>query len=266
MKKSLLFLLITITVGISNNVKAQMFLGEAFFGLNMCQVDGDQMMGFYKKGVHAGVGVMTPVFQKRNFTIDLSLEVLFNQKGAEQDKKYDGSDIDPETGHPITGQYDLRLNYGEVPLMVYFTDKKFASVGVGASYARLMSLKEFEQGYETDVTLNSGEYSRDEFNILAEVKIRVWKRLKLAARYSYSMNSIRTRSFTDIEGVVKGPYNQYNNMFTLRLSYVFNEKLEDLKREEYHYQGDNPKFINKENERALKRMQRKTEREARRNK
>lgn len=264
MKKSLLLVLTAILIGISVNVKAQMFLGEAFVGLNLCQVDGDEMMGFFKKGVNAGVGVLTPVFQKRNFSIELSLEVLYNQKGAKQDAKYD-TIFDPVTHQPLTGEYNLRLHYGEVPLMVYFTDKKFVSAGVGVSYARLMGLKEYEHGYETGVSLNSGDYNRDEFNILADVKIRVWKRLKLGFRYSYSLNPIRTRSFTDLEGNVKGPYKQYNNMFTLRLTYVFNERLEDLKREEYHYQGDNPKFINKENERALKKMIRQQQRQEKKN-
>jgi len=259
MKKSLLLTLITIFLGISSNVKAQVFLGEAFVGLNINQVDGDQMMGFFKKGVHAGVGVMTPVFQKRNFSIELSLEVLYNQKGAKQDAKYD-TIIDPITQQHLTGEYNLRLHYGEVPLMVYFTDKKFFSGGVGVSYARLMGLKEYEHGQETGVSLTSGDYNRDEFNILAEVKIRIWKRLKFGVRYSYSLNPIRTRSFTDLEGNVKGPYNQYNNMFTFRLTYVFNERLEDLKREEYHYQGDNPKYVNQANERALKKMMKEQER------
>lgn len=253
MKKKLLIVLFAIFISISKDVTAQMFLGEAFVGLNICQVDGDQMMGYFKKGLHAGVGVITPVYQKRNFSIELSLEVLYNQKGAKQGQKYDT--IISATQQRLTGEYDLRLHYGEVPLMVYFTDKKFFSGGVGLSYARLMGMKEYEHGVETGVTLNSGEYNRDEFNILAEVKIRVWKRLKLAVRYSYSLNPIRTRTFTNLQGVTTGPYNQFNNMFTFRIAYVFNERLEDLKREEYHYQGDNPVYTNKANERALKKME-----------
>lgn len=263
MKRTLLIAIITILLGISNNSKAQMFLGEAFVGLNICQVDGDQIMGYFKKGLNAGVGVITPVYQKNNFSLELSLEVLYNQKGAKQGRKYWDGEIDPATGHEITGEYDLRLNYGEVPFMIYFTDKKFASAGVGVSYARLMGVKEYEHGYETNVSLNSGDYLRDDFNILADVKIRVWKRMKLGFRYSYSLKPIRTRSFTDLEGNVSGPYDQFNNLFTFRLTYVFNERLEDLKREEYIYKGDNPKFINQANERQYKKFMKKQERKER---
>jgi len=260
MRKSLLIVIITVLIGFSNNAKAQMFLGEAFVGLNICQVDGDQMMGFFKKGVNVGVGVIAPVYAHKNFSLDLSLEVLFNQKGALQGKKYNDGALD-SLGHVITGEYNLRLNYGEIPFMIYFTDKRFASAGVGVSYARLMGVKEYEHGYKTPVTLTSGDYSRDEVNILADVKIRVWKRLKLGFRYSYSLTPIRTRSFVNIEGEILGPYKQYNSLFTFRLTYVFNERLEDLKREEYHYQGDNPRYAEKARERELKKLQRKIEKE-----
>lgn len=265
MKKILFIVLFTIFSGISNNTKAQLFLGEAFVGLNICQVDGDQMMGFFKKGINVGVGVITPVYQKRNFSMELSLEVLFNQKGALQGRKYhDGATViwfGEET--EVTGEYNMSLNYGEVPLILYLTDKKFASVGVGVSYARLMSIKEYAHGKESPITLYSGEYTRDEFNIIADVKIRVWKRLKLGARYSYSINPIGTRSWPNIEGEILGPFDQRNNLFTFRLTYVFNENLDELKREEYHYQGDNPRYINKANERALKKAQKKEAREER---
>lgn len=267
MKKKLIIALFAIFIGISNNIEAQLFQGEAFVGLNICQVDGDEMMGFFKKGINAGVGVITPVFKKNNFSMELSLEVLFNQKGALQGKKYkDGTTIiwfGEET--KVTGEYNMSLNYGEVPLILYFTDKKFASVGVGASYARLMSIKEYAHGKESPITLYSGEYTRDEFNIIADVKIRIWKRLKLGARYSYSINPIGTRSWPNTEGKILGPFEQRNNLFTFRLTYVFNENLEDLIREEYHYKGDNPRYAEKANEKALRKAQRKEAREERKN-
>ena len=182
--------------------------------------------------------------------------MLFNQKGAKQGQKYNSNDT---TGPHITGEYDLSMNYGEVPFMIYFTDKKLVSAGVGVSYARLMKLTEYEHGIKTDVTATSGEFDQNEFNILADVKLRVWKRFKLGFRYSYSLNPIRTREFFDIQGNSLGTFKQYNNLFTFRLTYVFNEKLEDLQREEYIYKGDNPKFHEKKVARQLKRLKRKKE-------
>lgn len=265
MKKYFLIGLFIILAVLPNIAKGQMFLGEAFAGLNICQVDGDQMMGYFKKGINVGVGVIAPVWKKNNFSIELSMEVLYNQKGAKQGRKYFDNKIDPVTGIIITGEYDLTMSYGEVPFLIYFTDKNLVSAGVGVSYARLMGLKEYEHGVRTPVTATSGEYDQNEFNILADVKLRVYKRFKVGFRYSYSLNSIRTREYHNIEGESIGTFNQHNNLFTFRLTYVFNEKLEDLQREEYHYTGDNPKFHDKAVEKQIKKQKRKQEREAKKN-
>ena len=259
MKKLYLIGLFIIFATFANTAKAQIFLGEAFVGYNICQVDGDQIMGYFKHGVNVGVGVIAPVWKKNNFSIELSMEVLYNQKGAKQGKKFTNTPM----GDSITGEYDLRLSYGEVPLMVYFTDKKLISAGVGVSYARLMGLSEYEHGVKTNVTATSGEFNQNEFNILADVKLRVYKRWKVGFRYSYSLNPIRTREFFNINGQSLGTFKQYNNLFTFRVTYVFNENLEDLQREEYHYTGDNPKFHDKALERQRRKLARQREREER---
>lgn len=265
MKKFFIIGILIVFPALLNVAKAQIFLGEAFVGFNICQVDGDQIMGYFKPGVNVGVGVITPVWTKDKFSLELSLEVLYNQKGAKQGKKYFDNIIDTINGipTPITGEYNLSMSYGEVPLMVYFTDKKLISAGVGVSYARLMELKEYEHGVRTAVTATSGEYNQNEFNILADVKLRIYKRLKAGFRYSYSLNHTREREYFNIKGESLGMLKQYNNLFTLRLTYVFNERLEDLHREEYRYLGDNPKFHNKKVARQLKKMQRKKAREER---
>ncbi|MBO4568236.1 MAG: PorT family protein [Bacteroidales bacterium] len=269
MKKLFLIGLIVVFVTMTNALKAQFFLGEAFVGYNLSQVTGDHrgIMEYHRSGLQAGVGVIHPVWKKNKFSMEVSLEVLFNQKGSYQGKKYhDGSVMDSTV---ITGEYDLRLNYGEVPLMVYFTDKNFASVGVGVSYGRLTYVRLKEQGI--DITKEKrDEFNKDEFNILADVKIRVWKRLKLGFRYSYSLTPIRTIPYSEYnpnyagEGHANEKVKQRNDLFTLRLTYVFNENLDDLQREEYRYTGDNPKFHDKAVERQLRKMKRKQAREERR--
>jgi len=263
MKKYFLIGLFVVFATLTNGLKAQSFLGEAFVGYNLCQVSGDHwgIMEYHRSGVQVGVGVIHPVWKKDKFSIDMSLEVLFNQKGSYQGKKFNDS--------IVTGEYDLRLNYGEVPLMVYFTDKHFASVGIGVSYGRLTYVRLKEQGI--DITKEKrDEFHKDEFNILADVKIRVWKRLKLGFRYSYSLTPIRTIPYSEYNPSYSGEIyandkiKQRNDLFTLRLTYVFNENLDDLQREEYHYKGDNPKFHNKALERQRRKLERQRAREERR--
>jgi len=66
MKKYFLIGLFITFAALTNTAKAQIFLGEAFVGLNICQVDGDQVMGYFKEGINAGVGVIAPVWKKTN--------------------------------------------------------------------------------------------------------------------------------------------------------------------------------------------------------
>ena len=270
MKKYFLIGLFVVIATLTNSVKAQTFLGEAFVGYNLSQVTGDHLglMEYHRSGIQAGVGVIHPVWKKDKFSIDVSLEVLFNMKGSYQGKKYkDGSIVDSTV---ITGEYDLRLNYGEVPVMVYFSDKRLASVGLGVSYGRLTYVRLKEHGIDiTDKTKD--EFNYDEFNILADVRIRVWKRLKLGFRYSYSLTPIRTIPYSEYNPNYSGEgstsnemIKQRNDLFTVRLTYIFNERLEDLQPDPYQYKGDNPKFHNKALERQRRKLERQQAREERR--
>lgn len=273
MKKYILIGLFIIFAAVTNTVKAQIFLGEAFVGYNLSQVDHDHygVMEFHRSGLQAGVGVLTPIWEKNNFSIDLSLEVLFNQKGSYQARNKQISSIYITPTHDTihkTGEYDLRLNYGEVPIMVYFTSKRMVSAGVGFSYARLINVRYKEHGVDYSKT-KANEFNSNEFNILADVKIRLWQRVLIGFRYSYSLNPIRTIPEWDyyqdsnIDGYPTKPYDQYNQLFTLRLTYVFNENINTLQREEYRYTGDNPKYHDKAVARQLKKLKKKQEREAR---
>ena len=114
---------------------AQIIKGEVFLGGNACQVDGDECFGFKKLGVHAGVGALVPITN----WMDIGLEVLFNQKGA-----YKRDSI--TYGSTFPHAYNLKLNYAEIPLMIYLTDKDAVSVGIGVSYGRLVGLNELVDG------------------------------------------------------------------------------------------------------------------------
>jgi hypothetical protein len=72
-------------------------------------------------------------------------------------------------------------------------------------------------------TSNSGTYARNDFSILADVRIRVWQGLKFNLRYEYSLLKIRTRQFEDLAGET-WTRDQFNNVISFRLIYVFNEK------------------------------------------
>lgn len=147
MKRSrIITLLLAFMVATPSLLRAQIVKGELFVGGNACQVDGDECYRYRKFGAHAGAGALIPV---TNF-MDVGLEVLFSQKGA-----YKGDSLNLHLGS-YTGTYNLKLNYVEVPLMVYLTDKDRFSVGVGISYGRIVGIDEKSNGVSTNIGLGDG--------------------------------------------------------------------------------------------------------------
>ncbi len=251
MIRKLLSILFVLTLMLTyHESNAQIIKGEAFLGGNLSQIDGDETAGFNKLGFYGGLGAIVPIYKKNNFTLEGCIEVVFNQKGSHQRQQY------VDNGDGKTGAYDLYMNYAEVPVMIYFTDKQVTSFGLGFSYGRLVGLREYEHGVKTNVTVTSGEYNTNDYSILAEVKLRLYERLKLGVRYQYSLAKIRTRDFTYLDDSYTWTRDQYNNLFTVRLIWVFNENRDEFFREEYRFDGD-PKFHRKAIERDLKKLKKK---------
>lgn len=244
-----------------SGLNSQIIKGEAFIGLNLSQVDGDKAYGYKRLGLHGGLGVIVPLYQKRDFSIDVALEVAFNQRGSRQRQQY----LEDENGH--TGEYNLYMNYFEVPLIFYFSDKQIASLGIGASYGRLVGLKEYEHGKLTDVNLNyTGEdkYNINDFCVIADAKVRLYERLKLGVRFQYSMSKIRTRDFYKVNGEFDCTRDQFNNVVTARLIYVFNEDKSQYVYDDYQFKGDNPRIHQKAIDKKLKKLRKKEAREEKR--
>ena len=267
------FLLLATMVVAPALLHAQIIKGELFVGGNATQVNGDECYRYRKYGVHAGAGALIPITN----WMDVGLEVLFNQKGA-----YKRDSINQHLGL-YTGRYNLRLNYAEVPVMLYFTDKNRYSIGIGVSYGRVVGLKEsvngiptaigigdgqlhwredngsfpdisqaanideltdliYEAGYSKTedlevlvprVVKNSENYRGRDFCICADARVRLWEGIHAELRYQYSLMPIRTRLFyKDVDEThlkiddrrVQPLQHQYNNVLTLRVVYIFNER------------------------------------------
>ncbi|HMM12245.1 MAG TPA: outer membrane beta-barrel protein [Bacteroidales bacterium] len=196
--------------------KGQVFKGFVNAGLNMTQVDGDEVYGYKMPGLHIGPGVMLDI--GGNF--DLSLEAAYTQRGANQKAQY----FTVLGGDTLTGAYRLRLNYFQVPLMIHYTDKDLFTAGFGFSYARLVRAEEYEHGRRTLTNANNQVYSPHDFNVLLDLKYRMTGSLRLSFRYEYSVASIRTREYTSLGGTQPWTRKQYNNVISLRLFYLFNEE------------------------------------------
>jgi len=193
--------------------KSQIIKGEIIAGFNLSQVDGDEVYGYKKGGLQLGLGAMIPIADKW----DISIETLYNEKGAIEKAQY------PMQADSTTGEYKLYLNYLEVPVLIHFTDKEFITVGAGFSWGRLVSAKEFEHGRQTITNAVNGVYDPNDFNVLIDLRMRLYKQLKINFRYQYSLAKIREREYSSSQGST-WKRNQYNNLLTFRLVYMFNEE------------------------------------------
>ncbi len=262
MKKIFTILFFVVFSFITTNLKAQIVKGEVFLGMNLSQIDGDKAHGYNRLGLHGGFGGLVPIYQKNDFSIDFSMEVVFNQKGSHQGRSYNDT---LNNGNVITGEYDNYMNYLEVPVIFYFTDRGLYSLGIGASYGRLVGLKEYEHGKLTDVNINytgQDKYNLNDFCVIADAKIRLYERLKLGIRFQYSMAKIRTRDFYLVTGEYDCTRDQYNNSITARLIYVFNEDRSSYISDEYIFTGDNPKIHQKAIDKKLRKLKKQEERAA----
>ncbi len=218
MKIIRLFLLFTMIILLSKEkLSAQAFFkAEMIGGFNMSQVNGDETAGFRKFGLNTGLGVVMPVY--KNWS--LSFETIYTRKGSRLSRQYYTDSLD--------GSYSLKLNYAEVPFLVIYTDRNFMSAGVGASWGRLVSVSERERRYRNDtVTFLKGPYSKNDFQVLADVRFRLYKNFRFNARYALSVKQLASRNIIDSS---TGRLNQrgfYNSVVSFRLIYTINESAPD---------------------------------------
>ncbi len=216
--RKLVFITLLLSIGSFGN--AQIIKGYLAGGINMAQVDGDEVYGYKKPGANLGLGALVPF--GRNW--DISLETSFTQKGANQKEQY--------IADTLNGAYKLKLDYVEIPLMIHYTDKDFVTVGAGASWSKLIRAEEWEHGLQTPTNEGSGTYKPTDISVILDLRMRIYKRLKFNFRYNYSMVKIRTRNFTNVGGGAEWSRHQYNNALTFRLIYIFNEVQSEKARKE----------------------------------
>ncbi len=198
---------------------AQVIKGAAIAGMNLSQVDGDEIYGFNKVGINLGVAAIVPFADQW----EASIETIFTQKGSYQGPHYNDS---------LTGEYRLRINYLEVPVLVHFNDKNKVIFGAGFSWGRLVHVEEYEHGNRVESTkLNSGPYSKNDYNAMVDLRFRIYKQLKFNVRYAYSLKKIRTRVYKHPFSNDSWTRNQFNNFWTFRLIYIFNEEFSERARQ-----------------------------------
>jgi len=216
--RRIVILSLLIIVAISAN--SQSIKGGFIFGLNMSQVDGDEVAGYKKPGLNAGAVAILPIGD----VWSISIETLLSQKGAYE--KYPRS-WDSVLTVDMLPYYNLRLNYVQVPFMVHYNDKDVITAGLGFAWSRLANGKEIEHGklidWESMGDVKRGPYDRDDLSVLIDLRFRLKGRTHFNFRYQYSMMSIREREYST--NTSNWTRKQYNNGLSFRLIYIINDKV-----------------------------------------
>jgi hypothetical protein len=200
--------------------------------MNLSQVDGDEKYGFKKAGLNIGPSVIIPFGKDKKWSV--TMELLFSQLGSRQKEQYVNDSIADTTTSEYYDGYKLKLTYVQIPVMVHFKDKNIIAGGVGLLYGQLIDAQEWEDYndlrgfFKTETNLRS-PYTLSDLQAIVDIRLRLYQRLWFNFRYSYSILNLRTRDFVNPIYKTVETRKQYNNVITLRLTYIFNEVINKRK-------------------------------------
>ena len=209
-------------------VQSQMFKAYITGGLNVAQIDGDEVYGFNKIAPQVGLGVMMPFNMKKPYQgWQASMEILFSQRGAR------------ETQDPFA--YKATLSYIDIPVMLHYIDNIGGwTFGVGIQYGRLIKTREdwglpdsVIKGFERPFAFPPPpDFKKNDLCIVGEIRFKVWERFKFSFRYQYSLLPIREEVWyyngmaagSQGDGYKSWSRNFKNNYMSLRVIYMINER------------------------------------------
>ncbi|HSH66709.1 MAG TPA: porin family protein [Bacteroidia bacterium] len=199
MKKHILFFLFICIIHQAQGQEKR-FAAGAKIGLSTSQVSGDDLAGFNKAGLSAGL--FSSILFSKKWTA--AFELLFVQKGS----KYVSH---PELGDPF--YYRLQLNYIEVPVFLQYHLKKFClEAGPGFGY-----LINYEEEDMSGIITGYRPFNKTEISYNVGINYQIIPHLGVNVRYSNSVSSIRDH--TSGAHTLANP-GQQNTVLQLTISYT----------------------------------------------
>ena len=186
-------------------LSAQIFGGGVMAGLNMCQIDGDNDVGFRQPGMFLG-GFLIYGLQEK---LSLQPELVFEQLGSQK----------------RGGGFSLRLNYTSLNLLLQgriklnFNDSTEQEIRVELGPAVGYQISASEARFGSDET---DTFNRVDLRGIAGITLQLSEKWAFALRYGYSLSSIQRssqgRNFY-IDPAANGMFHEYVN-FSLRYSFI----------------------------------------------
>ncbi len=163
------------------NAQEQRFNAGIVAGINLSQIDGDDLVGYNQLGANLGIRALTYLTDRWQ----VSLELLFSQKGSNASAN----------DNPLSAFDKVRLNYVEVPVMINFLDwaqegEDYSKVhfSTGLSYSRLINFT-IEQFDGSDIS-DRVDYNPNAAMFLLGASFYFNKHIGIHARFSQSFTNI----------------------------------------------------------------------------
>lgn len=198
----------------------QVFRAYPAIGVTSSQMRGDELRGFKKWGISAGVGTVLSL--GKDDTWQFSVEADFSQRGSKN-----------STPNPYR-LLDFTMNYVDIPLTVHFTDPYGGiTVGLGLVYSRLVQQPHGSMYYTPNYFVpdtSDMTFNKNDFAAALDVRFPIWRGLTINFRYQHSLLPVKQNwGFTGYRSENSNDFetwsnNCYNSSITLRLLYVFGEK------------------------------------------
>jgi len=169
-------------------------------GLNFTQVDGDDIAGYNKLGLHTGVGAMIDLDEDEKW--EVGFEILYNRMGSKSN-----SDETIRQGFDLKLQYD----YVSIPLLINYKDVGKGYLGAGLIISQLVNNKRFQDKIELPNT--SIKTKSIDIGIMGQLGFVFSPNFRATLRVGYSIlpftepsryhNYISIRFDTILNGLIK---------------------------------------------------------------
>lgn len=199
--------LITLFIFLISNLKAQNFGGGLILGISTSQVGGDNLSGFNKAGLLAGV------FANKSISsfLSLQMEMTYIQKGSNNPNMSNSEHKDEDIE-------DISSSYIEIPFLLKYHQNNLLNIQGGLMIGYLI------EGYYTDLTGRMEDYNTDIFiqtdtGILLAIEYKYSEHISLNTRLSNSILPIGSEDYNTDQNTSATGKGKYNSILSFTLNY-----------------------------------------------
>jgi len=192
-----------------SNLQAQNFGGGIILGLSTSQVGGDDLGGFNKAGLLAGVFAnksISPLFS-------FQMEMTYIQKGSNNPDMNDYKSKNVE-------KPDISLNYIEVPILLQYQQNTTLKIEGGIQFANLIN-GYYNDSYGEITYSGTTPFIKNDIGLLLGMDYKFSRNLSLNTRISNSILPIGEEDYnhpTTYNSTRKG---KYNSVLSFAIHYNF---------------------------------------------